>query len=78
MPNEPPHRAPRVPGAPERQAPERQAPDLEHGHSPEAVRARITSGPDRSYVRDWVYGGIDGAITTFAIVAGVTGGDGAG
>lgn len=62
MPNEPPHRAPR-------------APDLEHGHSPDAVRARILSGPDRSYVRDWVYGGIDGAITTFAIVAGVTGGD---
>ena len=26
-----------------------------------------------SYLRDWVYGGIDGAVTTFAIVAGVVG-----
>lgn len=27
-----------------------------------------------SYVRDWIYGGIDGAVTTFAIVSGVVGG----
>jgi len=26
-----------------------------------------------SYVRDWIYGGIDGAVTTFAIVSGVVG-----
>ncbi len=25
------------------------------------------------YIRDWVYGGIDGAVTTFAVVAGVAG-----
>ena len=32
--------------------------------------------PSRSasiYLRDWVYGGIDGAVTTFAVVAGVAG-----
>ena len=26
-----------------------------------------------TYIRDWVYGGIDGAVTTFAVVAGVAG-----
>ena len=30
-------------------------------------------GPDESYLRDWVYGGIDGAVTTFAVAAGVAG-----
>jgi VIT1/CCC1 family predicted Fe2+/Mn2+ transporter len=29
--------------------------------------------PTASYLRDWVYGGIDGTVTTFAIVAGVVG-----
>ncbi len=29
--------------------------------------------PAQSYLRDWVYGGIDGTATTFAIVAGVVG-----
>ncbi|MGD9829468.1 MAG: VIT1/CCC1 transporter family protein, partial [Hyphomicrobiaceae bacterium] len=28
-----------------------------------------------NYLRDWVYGGIDGAVTTFAVVAGVVGAD---
>jgi len=45
----------------------------EHGHSPEEVRARITGPTRRSYLRDTVYGAIDGAVTTFAIVAGVVG-----
>lgn len=27
-----------------------------------------------SYLRDWIYGGIDGAVSTFAIVSGVVGG----
>lgn len=34
--------------------------------------ARPFSG-HANYLRDWVYGGIDGAVTTFAIVAGVVG-----
>lgn len=48
---------------------------LEHGHSREQIRARLARGPQVSYLRDLVFGGIDGAVTTFAIVAGVVGAD---
>lgn len=44
-----------------------------HEHSPAAIRARLSAGPGHSYLRDWVYGGIDGAVTTFAVVSGVVG-----
>lgn len=47
--------------------------DLEHDHRPEAIAERLAEGPRINYLRDWVYGGIDGAVTTFAIVAGVVG-----
>jgi VIT1/CCC1 family predicted Fe2+/Mn2+ transporter len=49
--------------------------ELEHEHSPQAIAARINHGPAANYLRDWVYGGIDGAVTTFAIVAGALGAD---
>jgi vacuolar iron transporter family protein len=47
---------------------------VEHEHSPEAIRRRLEIGHRPSYVRDWIYGGIDGAVTTFAIVSGIVGG----
>ncbi len=46
---------------------------LEHDHTPEAIAGRLAEDNKPNYVRDWVYGGIDGAITTFAVVAGVVG-----
>ena len=49
------------------------APRLEHGHQPSEIAKRLLAGPRISYLRDWVYGGIDGTVTTFAIMAGVVG-----
>jgi len=46
---------------------------LEHGHQPSEIAKRLRDGPRVSYLRDWVYGGIDGTVTTFAIMAGVVG-----
>lgn len=46
---------------------------MEHDHSPEAIGQRLAGGPNASFLRDWIYGGIDGAVTTFAVVSGVVG-----
>jgi VIT1/CCC1 family predicted Fe2+/Mn2+ transporter len=48
---------------------------MQHGHSREEIIARCTGEFQASYLRDWVYGGIDGTVTTFAVVAGVIGAD---
>lgn len=45
----------------------------EHSHEPEAIAARLDAGPRVSYLKDFIYGGIDGAVTTFAVVSGVAG-----
>ena len=50
-------------------------PFLEHSHEPHEIEKRLRDGPRISYLRDWVYGGIDGTVTTFAIVAGAVGAD---
>lgn len=46
----------------------------EHGHNRSDIEARLGDSTERpNFLRDAVYGGIDGAVTTFAIVAGVEG-----
>lgn len=48
-------------------------PSLASDHTPQAVEARLERRPEVSYLRDFIYGAIDGAVTTFAVVAGVQG-----
>lgn len=47
----------------------------EHSHAPSDIRRRLARRDGAGHLRDFVYGGIDGAITTFAVVAGVKGAD---
>lgn len=49
-------------------------PNLEHGHTQKEIAMRFAKTPSQSYLRDWIYGGIDGTVTTFAVVSGVVGG----
>jgi len=43
--------------------------DIHADHSPQAIRDRLTGSTSPSYIKDFIYGAIDGAVTTFAIVA---------
>lgn len=49
--------------------------ELLAGHTQDAIAARLSQQPAQSYLRDFVYGAIDGTVTTFAVVAGVVGAD---
>ena len=54
----------------------RQAPaarELAISHTPEQIRQRLHAPTSHSYLRDFVYGAIDGTVTTFAVVSGVAG-----
>jgi VIT1/CCC1 family predicted Fe2+/Mn2+ transporter len=46
---------------------------LQEMHTPAAIQRRLEAGPRMSYIRDFIYGAIDGAVTTFAVVSGVAG-----
>jgi VIT1/CCC1 family predicted Fe2+/Mn2+ transporter len=48
--------------------------ELEREHSPEAIEARLAALRQHSYLGDAILGGIDGCVTTFAVVAGTVGG----
>lgn len=49
--------------------------DLEGEHTPDGVAERLAEQPTGSHLGDFVYGAIDGTVTTFAVVAGAAGAD---
>ena len=49
------------------------AADLARSHTPRAIQDRLNQRPSHSYLRDFIYGAIDGIVTTFAVVSGVAG-----
>lgn len=46
---------------------------LEHGHDPDSIAQRVGGITQHSYLRDFVYGAIDGTVTTFAVVSSIAG-----
>jgi VIT1/CCC1 family predicted Fe2+/Mn2+ transporter len=47
--------------------------EIDHLQGTDEIAEKLHKAPSVNYLRDWIYGGIDGAVTTFAIVAGVVG-----
>lgn len=47
--------------------------ELEHSHDPDAIQRRLANEPRPSYLRDSILGGIDGCVTTVAVIASVAG-----
>ncbi|MGH1467727.1 MAG: VIT1/CCC1 transporter family protein [Bdellovibrionales bacterium] len=47
--------------------------ELDHEHDTNSILNRLRNMGKYSYLKDLVYGGIDGTVTTFAVVAGVVG-----
>lgn len=48
-------------------------PELEHSHHPSDIQNRLAGDYEVSYLRDSILGGIDGCVTTIAVVASVAG-----
>ena len=46
---------------------------FEHAHDATSIKSRIKSSTGYSYLRDFVYGAIDGTVTTFAVVSSIAG-----
>lgn len=46
---------------------------LEQSHTPEAIQKRLERGAKENHLKDFVYGAIDGTVTTFAVISGVAG-----
>jgi len=42
-------------------------------HTPEAIRERLAGGVSQGFLKDSIFGAIDGAVTTFAVVSSVAG-----
>lgn len=49
------------------------ASDHINAHSPQCIGKRLANGHHPNYLPDFVYGAIDGTVTTFAVVSGVAG-----
>ncbi|NIP92455.1 MAG: hypothetical protein GWO24_02865 [Akkermansiaceae bacterium] len=47
--------------------------DHEAEHTPDAIRRRLAEETSQGYLKDSIYGAIDGAVTTFAVVSSVAG-----
>jgi VIT1/CCC1 family predicted Fe2+/Mn2+ transporter len=51
----------------------KEAEKLKAEHTAAAIQRRLQYGPKHSYLRDFIYGAVDGAVTTFAVVSGAGG-----